>query len=186
MQNKMKFFCQETILYMYYVTIYINKKGNWKEFLTLDKMMMCVHISNSIYNMYNKFTTPILQSCENYLISLFRCWCFLIKILFIIGKLQLDCQICNIFRTEVILNILPKTLRRGEKYWQCCKMAHQLKLNREEDLNYTKNIYLNNYFIVDKRWSGHGHAGFQFCSYQTVCVQLCSQFITSVKCNPVS
>lgn len=61
----MKFFCQETILYMYYVTIYINKKGNWKEFLTLDKMMMCVHISNSIYNMYNKFTTPILQSCEN-------------------------------------------------------------------------------------------------------------------------
>lgn len=27
MQSKMKFFCQETILYMYYVTIYINKNG---------------------------------------------------------------------------------------------------------------------------------------------------------------
>lgn len=29
-------------------------------------------------------------------------------------------------------------------------MTHQLKLNWEEDLNYAKNIYLNNYFIVDK------------------------------------
>jgi len=27
----------------------------------------------------------------------------------------------------------------------------QLKLKREEDLNYTKNIYLNNYFIVEKK-----------------------------------
>lgn len=142
MQDKMKFFCQETILYMYYVTIYINKKGDWKQFLTLDKMKMCVHIKAIQYTICT--TSLRLQYCSRVKIILYPCLglgFLLIKILFIIGKLQLDCQICNIFRTEVILNILPKTLRRGEKYyWQFCKMAHQLKLNREEDLNYTKNM----------------------------------------------
>lgn len=72
MENKLTFFCQET-MYVLYNKIY-EYKGKPEIVFNFGQLMrkLCVHKQFSII-MYNKFTTPILQSRENYLISLFKC-----------------------------------------------------------------------------------------------------------------
>lgn len=122
--------------------ICINMKGKLEivmQVLTQDKMRsLCLH------KQFNIKTTSLRFQYGSHLWKLPYIPVLVFPILFVIGKLQPECYKYNIFRIEIILNISLKTLQWGDKlcYWQYCKMGHQLKLKREEDLNNTKNIYI--------------------------------------------